>query len=147
MCLHVSIKIAHKRRVYCLMPTIKKLYVLVAAGLLASAGCGGNTTNCKVVGLNVTPAAMTLDHAAASPGNSQIFSASNLFQGSGVCTANTSALINSSWMVSDPSVRLSAMPTAQISVTCTAAVINPVTVAATSADGKHLTGNATLVCK
>ncbi|HSK42979.1 MAG TPA: hypothetical protein VLA83_03715 [Candidatus Binatia bacterium] len=89
---------------------------------------------------------MTVDHTAAAPGNGTTFSASGLFTGSAVCAVNASALVNSNWTVSDPSVHLSASPTMQVTAPCTAAVASPVTIQATSASDATLTGKATLMC-
>lgn len=120
--------------------------VLFCAALLAIAGCG-SSKNCSIIGLNITPQSATVDHTATPPANSQTFSASDLFSGSGCVGIATAALINSNWTVSDPSVHLSASPNGQVTATCTAAVASPVTVKATSASDSSLTGQATLVCK
>lgn len=121
--------------------------VLVCAALQAIAGCGGSS-NCAAVGLNVAPSSATLDHTAAAPANSQMFSTTTLFGGgNGVCTGNAAALVSSNWMVSDPSVHLSAAQGPQITATCTAAVASPVTITATAVDGQMLTGQASLTCK
>lgn len=114
--------------------------------LLITASCGGSSSGCTVVGLNVTPPSATADHTAAAPGNGETFSASDLFVGSG-CVGITAALINSNWTASDPSVHLSAVPASQVTATCTAAVANPVTIKAVSVSDPTLTGQATLVCK
>src|SRR5579864_327444 len=128
----------------------RKMYacVLFWAALLGMAGCGGtSSSNCTLTALRVTPGSMTVDHTAAAPANGTIFSASGLFTGSGSCMGlNASALVNSNWTVSDPSVHLSASPTTQVTATCTAAVVSPVTIQATSASDQSLTGKATLMC-
>ena len=125
------------------------LFVLLSAALLSLAGCGGSSspTDCGPVGLNVTPASMTVDHTALPPANSQTFSASFQFSNKPGCPAVTAALVSSNWTVSDPSVHLSTMPASQISATCTAAVANPVTITATAATGQAFTGQASLSCK
>jgi hypothetical protein len=116
------------------------------AGLIAIAGCGsGSNSDCTVTALNVAPATATADHTAA-PGNSQQFAASNLFTGTGVCTANASALVNSNWTVSDPSVHLSASQGEFVTATCTAALVSPVTIRATATADASLTGQASLTC-
>ena len=122
---------------------------LLSAIVPAIIGCGsrGMMGTCTVTALNVTPASMSVDHMAAPPGNSQMFSSSNLFTGNGVCTANTSALVTSNWTASDPSVHLSSTPGTQVAATCTAALANPVTITASSASGQMLTGQAMLTCK
>jgi len=128
----------------------RKLFtVLFLAASLAISGCGGSSSDdCRVIGLNVTPQSATVPAAATAPANSQSFSASNLFGGgSGVCTANASALVNSNWTVSDASVHLSAAQGVSITATCTAAVASPVTVKAAGVADPTLTGQATLVCK
>lgn len=101
-------------------------------------------SNCQVVGLSISPAIAAASHTAAAPGNSQMFSAFDRFQG--VCGLAAAALINSNWTASDPSVHLSASPSGQVTATCTAAVANPVTLTATAADGSGLTGQAALTC-
>ena len=119
--------------------------VSLGIGVLATVGCGGS--DCGVTGLNVAPPTATADHAAAAPGNSQTFSASFQFKNNPGCVGiATAALANSNWTVSDPSVHLSSSPTSQVTATCTAAVTNPVTITATSAEGRMLTGRATLTC-
>ncbi len=118
--------------------------VCLGVTLLSTISCGGN--DCGVSGLNVVPATATADHTAAAPGNSQTFGASFQFKNNSGCVAITAALVNSNWTVSDPSVHLSSSPTALMTATCTAAVPTPVTIAATSADGKMLTGRASLTC-
>jgi hypothetical protein len=123
------------------MFTLRLLAVMsLGVTLLATAGCGGNgVVRCQLFGLNVTPSTATANHAAAVPGNSQVFSASDL------CGA-TGALISSNWTASDPSIHLSASPTTQVTATCTAALTNPVTITATAADGSMKTGQASLTC-
>jgi hypothetical protein len=118
-----------------------RLFAVVAlvVTLLGTEGCGGNSSvTCNVAGLNVTPATATANHAAAAPGNSQVFSASTR------CGAG--ALVSSNWMASDPSVHLSSSPTSMVTATCTAAVTSPVTVTATAADGSMQSGQASLTC-
>src|SRR5260370_20390866 len=118
--------------------------VCLGVTLLSTMGCGGN--DCGVSGLNVVPATATADHTAAAPGNGQTFSASLQFKNKSGCVAITAALVNSNWTASDPSVHLSSSPTSLMTATCTAAVTNPVTITATSAEGKMLTGPASLTC-
>jgi hypothetical protein len=119
--------------------------VLLGAWLAASIGCG-STSDCGINGLNVTPATTTASHAAAAPANAQVFSASFQFKNNPGCPAITAALVNSNWMVSDPSVHLSASPTTQVTATCTAAVAGPVTITATPVTGEMFTGKASLTC-
>jgi hypothetical protein len=123
------------------------LCALLIACIVFIAGCGGSTSDCGVVGLNVTPPSSTADHIAAAPANSEIFSASFLFANHSGCPAILAALVPSNWTASDPSVHLSASPTSQVTATCTAAVAGPVTITATAASGQMLTGQATLTCK
>ena len=120
--------------------------VFLGVSLLATMGCGGNGSDCGVSGLNVVPATSAADHTAAAPGNGQTFSASLQFKNKSGCVAITAALVNSNWTASDPSVHLSSSPTSLMTATYTAAVTNPVTITATSADGKMLTGRASLTC-
>jgi hypothetical protein len=121
--------------------------VLLSAPLVATMGCGGTSSpDCGVIGLNVTPSPVTVNHAAAPPGNSQVFSASFQFKNNPGCPAVTAALVNSNWTVNDPSVHLSASPTSQVTATCTAAVASAVTVTATQASGEMFTGKASLTC-
>jgi len=138
-------KIFGVRKVGTAMVLGRSLYLAVVSLALASTvGCGGS--DC-VVGLNVTPGTANVNHSAASPGNSQAFNSSSHFSGNSGCVGlNMAARVSSNWVASDPSVQLSASPSPQVTATCTAAVANPVTVTATSADGKILTGKASLTC-
>jgi len=121
--------------------------VLLCAALLGLAGCGGTSSSNCTVTLRVAPASATVDHTAAAPANSAAFSASTLSTGSPQCmAANTAVQVSSNWTVSDPSVHLSASPTTQVTATCTAAVVSPVTIQGTSATDQTLTGKATLTC-
>jgi hypothetical protein len=124
------------------------LSALLAALSLLTSACGGNAMvpNCGVIGVNVTPATMTVNHAAAPPSNGETFSASSQLATSPGCPAVTAALVTSNWTVSDPSVHLSATQGTMVTATCTATLASPVTVTATSADGKMLTGQAMLTC-
>ncbi len=124
------------------------LSVGLSAALLLMMGCGSNTPNCgAATGLNVGPTAATVNHTAAAPANSETFNASvALVQGPGCPATATAALASSNWTASDPSVQLSPSPNTQVTATCTAAVANPVTITAVSADGRMLTGRATLTC-
>lgn len=121
--------------------------VFAGAVFLSIIGCGGNAPDCGISGLNVVPSSAMADHAATAPGNSQVFSASFQFKNSSGCVAITAALVNSNWTASDPSVHFSSTPTSMVTATCTAAVTNPVTIIATSADGQMLPGQASLTCK
>jgi hypothetical protein len=119
------------------------LSVGLSAALLLMIGCGGNTLpNCVTQGLNVGPVTASVNHAATPPGNTQTFQSQVAACGTGA----TAALASSNWTASDPSVQLSPSPNTQVTATCTAAVINPVTITAVSADGRMLTGRATLTC-
>lgn len=131
-----------------MLPRPVFLCFLFSAALLFLAGCGGSSSNsCHAVGLNVTPPSATANHAAQAPANGQTFAASVLFGGgTGVCTANAAAAVNSNWTVSDPSVHLSATQGFQVTATCTAALANAVSVNATSASGQALAGKASLTC-
>lgn len=117
--------------------------VVLSLALVSIIGCGGSS-NC-LAGLNVAPATATVNHSAA--GNSEAFRSSFQFKNSPGCVGlNSAALASSTWAANDPSVRLSVSPSTQVTATCTAAVANPVTVTATSADGRMLTGTALLTC-
>lgn len=122
------------------------LAVLLSMVLASTIGCGGVTSDCGPNGLNVGPSAATVNHAAAAPGNSQVFSASFQFKNSPGCPAITAALVNSNWTASDPSVHLSAPQATQVTATCTAAVATPVTITATPVSGGTFTGKASLTC-
>ena len=122
------------------------LALLLFLVLVSTIGCGGGSSDCGVNGLNVGPSAATVNHAAAPPGNSQVFSASFQFKNSPGCPAITAALVNSNWTVSDPSVHLSAPQATQVTATCTAAVATPVTITATPVSGEMFTGKASLTC-
>ena len=121
------------------------LSVLLSMMLVSTIGCGGSP-DCGVSGLNVGPSAATVNHAAAAPGNSQVFSASFQFKNSPGCPAITAALVNSNWTASDPSVQLSAPQATQVTATCTAAVSTPVMITATQVGGEMFTGKASLTC-
>jgi len=122
------------------------LALLLSVVLVSTIGCGGVSPDCGVNGLNVGPSAATVNHAAAPPGNSQVFSASFQFKNSPGCPAITAALVNSNWTVSDPSVHLSTPQATQVTATCTAAVATPVTITATPVSGEMFTGKASLTC-
>jgi len=114
--------------------------------LVSTIGCGGGSADCGVNGLNVNPSSAMVNHAAAPPGNSQMFSASFQSKFGPGCPAVTAALVNANWTVSDPSVHLSAPQTIQLTATCTAAVVTPVTITATPVSGGTFTGKASLTC-
>jgi hypothetical protein len=130
---------------------LSRLFAVVSFGviLLITVGCGGASGTCQPVAINVGPLTATANHAAAAPGNSQVFSATEQLGGGSACPAVSGALISSNWTASDPSVQLSASPTNQVTAICTATVAN-VTITATSAapaaNGSTLTGHASLTC-
>ena len=79
---------------------LSRLFAVVSLGLilLITVGCGGSGSGtCQPVGINVSPSTATADHAAAAPGNSQVFSATEELGGGGACPSATGALINSNW--------------------------------------------------
>ena len=119
---------------------------MLCTALAGLAGCGESSSNCGPVGLNLGPATATVDHTAAPPANSQMFSASFQFRATQGCPAITAALVNSNWTVSDPSVQLSAPQATQVTATCTATVATPVTITATPVSGEMFTGHASLTC-
>ena len=121
--------------------------VLLSMAFLSAVGCGGTASpDCGPNGLNVGPSTATVNHAAAAPGNGQVFSAFFQFKNNPGCPAITAALVNSNWTVSDPSVELSAPQATQVTATCTAAVATPVTITATPVSGEMFTGKASLTC-
>lgn len=123
------------------------LSLLLAGIVISSVGCGGSTMpSCGAAGILISPPTATVNHAASPPGNSESFVASPKFPIIPGCPAITAAPINSNWSVSDPSVHLSATQGTTITATCTAALTNPATVTATSADSQMLTGTAALTC-
>src|SRR5262245_2379317 len=87
--------------------------------------CGGSPKACEVAaapGLNISPATATVNHAAASPGNTQTFQSLT-----GACSAVlTAAQATANWTASDPSVQLSASPNTRVTATCTVALANAV---------------------
>jgi hypothetical protein len=128
----------------------KRFFLCVgsSAALLFMIGCGMNTPDCGVSGIAVGPQTAMVDHTAAAPGNTQVFSATVQFKANNGCAiaAGTAALVNSNWTVSDPSVHLSQSPTGQVTATCTATVATPVNITATSADSNMFTSKAALTC-
>src|SRR5262249_1838372 len=96
-----------------------------------------------VVSFMVSPAAASVNHAAASPGNAQAFVAQTT---SSPCGNTTVTPASSTWTVSDPSVQLSASPNTQVTATCTVALASPVTITATDTNNVGLTGLAMLTC-
>jgi len=127
--------------------TLKKFSSFMLCTALAGlAGCGGSSSNCGPVGLNVSPATATVDHTAAPPANGERLSATFQFRVNPGCPAITAALVNSNWTVSDPSVQLSAPQATQVVATCTAAVATPVTITAAPVSGEMFTGHASLTC-
>ncbi|HET8891246.1 MAG TPA: hypothetical protein VFQ41_20245 [Candidatus Angelobacter sp.] len=120
--------------------------VLLSMAFVSSIGCGGGSPDCGVSGLNITPFSAAVNHVAAPPGNSQVFSASFQFKNNPGCPAVTAALVNSNWTASDPSVQLSAPQATQVTATCTAGVALPVTITATPVSGGTFTGQASLTC-
>ena len=121
--------------------------VLLSTMFLSTVGCGGVTSpDCGANGLNVGPSAATVNHAAAAPGNSQVFSASFQFKNGPGCPGITAALVNSNWTASDPSVHLSVPQATQVTATCTAALATPVTITASQVGGEMFTGKASLTC-
>lgn len=121
--------------------------IALSMAFVSIIGCGGTSSpDCGVSGLNVTPASATVNHVAAPPGNSQVFSASFQFKNNPGCPAVTAALVNSNWAASDPSVQLSAPQTTQVTATCTTAAATPVTITATPVSGGTFTGKASLTC-
>src|SRR5262245_25456041 len=116
--------------------------VCLGATLLFIQGCGGSGS-CRVVGLNVAPATATVDHTAATPGNSQVFNA--IPKEGGDCqSVGALAAPSVNWTVSDPSVHLSSSQGILVTATCTAALANSVTITATPTDGETFTGKASL---
>lgn len=90
---------------------------------------------------------MTVNHTAAPPANGQVFTATALFTGNGVCTANAAAAVSSNWTANDPSIDLSTSPTTQVTATCTTTLTNPATIKAVAVSDQTLTGQAALTCQ
>lgn len=121
--------------------------VCLSLALPLAISCG-SSPDCGVTGLNIGPSSATVNHAAAAPANSQMFSAIFQFKAQNGCVASqTAALVISNWTASDPSVHLSPSPSGQVTATCTAALTNPVTITAAQASGGTFTGQASLVCQ
>jgi hypothetical protein len=119
-------------------------------------GCGG--VSCTLVGINVSPASATLNHAD-SANNSQEFAAFGSLSGHCVSPATAaqstlqSARRDVVWSVSDP-VNVSISNTNDETfgrATCLSATSGSVTVTATlpasAGEGKTLAGTATLSCE
>lgn len=121
--------------------------LLCCAAVTVLTGCGGMNNNCTTMGMSVNPASATVDHSAAAPANSQMFSATNMFVGNGCMGIATAALVTSNWTANDPTVTLTASPSGQVTATCTASTVNPVMISATSNDGRMLSGQASLMCR
>ena len=121
--------------------------VLISLAFVSNIGCGGTSIpDCGPTGFSVGPSSATVNHAAAPPGNSQVFSASFQSKVGPGCPAVTAALVNANWSASDPSVQLSAPQAIQETATCTAALASPVTITAVPVSGGTFTGKASLTC-
>jgi hypothetical protein len=117
----------------------------------AISGCGGQTSSssCEILAINVSPAAATVDHTAAPPGNTQHFNAFIAKVPPG-CEFITGNLFDAVWSVSDPvNVSISNAPDAtRGTATCKAATAGAVTVTATKSQsgGPTVTNTASLTC-
>lgn len=118
---------------------------------LAPTGCGGKsaTPECKILSINVSPGAATVDHAAAPPGNGQQFSAFIASEPSG-CAFALSNLTTVVWSVSDPvNVSISNVQGLTYGVaTCKAATTGPVIVTGTLSQTNfpNVSSTASLTC-
>jgi hypothetical protein len=128
----------------CLLPALSTL------GCFAISSCGGHTTtpSCKILAINVSPATATVDHAAASPGNTQHFDAFIAKVPPG-CEFITGNIFDAAWSVSDPvNVSISNADPTRGTATCKAATAGAVTVTATKSqsDGTNVSNTASLTC-
>jgi hypothetical protein len=115
-------------------------------------GCGGSATPapaCFITGMNVFPKTATVDHTAASPGNTQHFDAFQSSAPSG-CAFALSSLQTVTWTVSDTAnASISNAHDATYGVaTCVNAAASPITVIATTpaSNPVEVTATATLTC-
>lgn len=122
-------------------------FLFCASFIIFTGSANASASDCRLTSLNVAPPSATADHAAATPANGQVFTASNHFTGSGPCVQNAAMMVNANWTVSDPSVHLSATQGNHVTATCTAAVAEPVTIKATAVSDPKLTGQSSLTCK
>ena len=124
--------------------------------LAAALSCGGvgSSNQCLVTGINVSPQAVTIDHSAAAPANSQMFLAFQTSSSPG-CAFTAAQLQNALWSVSDPVNASISNSHDQNNVnygraTCINAAPSPITVSASVPSGNGSTAlgaNATLTCK
>lgn len=124
--------------------------------LAAALGCSGlgSSSQCPISGINVSPQAVTIDHTAAPPANSQMFLAFQTSSSPG-CSFTAAQLQNAFWTVSDPVNASISNSHDQNNInygraTCINAASSPITVSASvpSGNGSIAVGaNATLTCK
>ena len=131
------------------MSPLRMLIALLfcASFIIFGGSASASASDCRLTSLNVAPPSATADHAAATPANGQVFTASNHFTGSGPCVQNAAMMVNANWTVSDPSVHLSATQGNHVTATCTAVLAKPVTIKATAVSDPKLTGQSSLTCK
>jgi len=143
------------------MTPSRLLLTLCVALAIACSSCGGysgNSSNCFINTLNVSPASGAADHNLAAPGNSQQFSAFVGQASSSGCTYMQSNLTNVTWSVSDTTNAsigntMTGNPQADNFglATCLHSANTPITVTDTlpsSANSGHTAmGTATLSCK
>jgi len=142
--------------------TPSRLLLAVCVALaIACSSCGGysgNSSNCFINTLNISPPSGVADHNLAAPGNSQQFSAFVGQASSSGCTYMQSNLTNVMWSVSDTanaSIGNTMTGNPQTDnfglATCLHFAATPITVTATlpagSNSGHTATGTATLSCK
>jgi len=126
------------------------LLALSILGCFAVTSCGGTSSQeCKILSINVSPAAATADHTAAPPGNMQHFDA---FIGKVPpgCSFITGNIFDATWTVSDSTnVSISnAQDSTRGNATCKNATAGAITVTATKteSDGSKVSNTALLTC-
>ena len=143
------------------MTRSRLLFTISLALALASNACGGysgNSSNCFISSLSVSPPTAIADHNLFPPGNSQQFSAFVGQASSSACAYMQSNLTNVMWTVSDPAnatIGNSMTGNPQTDnfglATCMHSSSAPITVTATLPPGANsghtATGAATLNCK
>lgn len=141
----------HFSRVYAL----RVLFSLLFLALLFAVGCGTGSGSgaCFITAINVSPATATVDHAAPSPANSQLFDAFQTSAPSG-CAFTQANLQNATWTVSDTTNASISNSHDQMNAnygraTCMNAAPSPITVTARvpSGNGNNVSATATLTCR
>jgi hypothetical protein len=109
----------------------------------------GSDKTCQLVGLTVSPATATADHAAVPPANQvQFFAAAKVPKGCSIIQCVN--CFRQTWSVSDPvKVSISNNASDNGTATCLGATNGAVTVSATAPVGSNqtVTGTASLTCR